>query len=276
MTYPPGQPPQDGYGTPQQPYPGPYSPPQQPPGPPGQTPNPYATQPQPQPQPQPPSQPQPYGGQPQYGTPPPNYGPPYGSYPPPPGGGNGDGRPKGRLALIRGSAVAAVVLIGGGVYFATSGGEADDNKPKADKSVSAQPSASSTTEDVDEPTAEESDPVDDTGDDPSDDSATPPDATGFEGQWQDEAGKTLTIGEKYTSGDYKGKYSASYIDPGGEGILAGLGADRSDGSFRIALKPFDSKSDDDVLSGTLTRSGDAVDIAWDDGGSDTLDWAASS
>ena len=279
----PQQPPQDGYGYPQQPspqppYPGPYSPPpqQQPPGQaPGQAPNPYATQQPPPPYGAPPQPP--YGAQPQ-----PPYGAPYGGYPPqPPTGG---GRGKGKLALVIGAAVAAVVLIGGGIYLVTSGGDGGDGKPLSDKSVSAQPSASSATDDAEaaddteEPsvdTSDASDPAtDDTyGDD--DESVTAP-ATGFKGQWQDDDNKTLTVGSKYTSGEYKGKYALSYIDAGGKGILTGLGMDRSDGSFRMVLAPMGSEDEDDYTAATLSRSGDSVVIKWDDGGSDTLAYVGES
>ncbi|MEU5598120.1 hypothetical protein [Streptomyces sp. NPDC020298] len=248
MTQPPGWPPPQQQQPPQQPYPGPYSP-QPPAQAPGQVPNPYATQPA-------------YGGP--YGAG--QYGGPgqYGAYPPPPppppGGG---GREKKKLALIVSGAAAAVLLIAGGVYFATNGDD-KPNKPLAQVSESAEATPT--------PSASETPPETDAPSDPSDeDTATAP-ATGFQGQWQDDANKTLTIGDKYNSGTYKGKYALSYIDPGGKGILTGLGMDRSDGTFRMVLKPMSTQSTkgDDYLAATLTRSGDSVNIKWDDGGSDTL------
>jgi hypothetical protein len=289
MTYPSGQPQQEGhgYGTPQQPSadasttPGPYAqPPAQ--GPAAGQPNPYAT-------PGGPTTPQgpgPYNSQPPYPAQQPGYGPHSGalygspsapSYGPPPFGSlypqpPADGRAgKRRLAVIAGSVLAAVALVAGGVYLATSGG-GDGPKPVADKSASAQATGSSSGQ----PSVSA---TDDTGESPTDEptngSTTPPSATGFEGQWQNTSGKTLTIGSKYTSGKYAGDYSVDYIEPGGaNAILLGLGMDRSDGSFRIALKPMDSDKESDYRAATLTRSGDSVVVNWDQGGQDTLKWAA--
>ncbi|MFF4400107.1 hypothetical protein [Streptomyces sp. NPDC001480] len=243
MTQPPGWPP------PQQPYPGPYSP-QPPAQAPGQAPNPYATQPA-------------YGGP--YGAGQYAGGGQYGAYPPPPpppppGGGARDKR---KLALIVSGAAAAVLLIAGGVYLATNGDD-KPNRPLAQVSESATATATATSTPTDEAPDQDTE-------SPSD-SATAAPATGFQGQWQDDANKTLTIGEKYNSGTYKGKHALSYIDPGGKGILTGLGMDRSDGTFRMVLKPMSTESTkkDDYLTATLKRSGDSVNIEWDDGGSDTL------
>lgn len=206
------------------------------------------------PPPPPPQQPPRYPGS--YGPPPvPNYGVPYGTYPPPPPTPPG----RNRAAIVVASVVAAVVLIGGGVYFGTNNGDggANDSKPLADKNTSAPPSESASTADTV---------------DPSSDVTVAPPATGVVGQWQDETDKTLTIGAEYTSGDYVGDYPLSYIDPGGKGILTGMGTDRSDGSFRMVLKSMstESSSGDGYISATVTRSGDSVDITWDDGGIDTL------
>ncbi|MFC7306153.1 PQQ-binding-like beta-propeller repeat protein [Streptomyces monticola] len=162
MSQPPSQPPQPpgGSGTPQDPQQG-QQPPQQPPVPPappstpppaqpgygypqggqpgygypqGQQPvadNPYAQQ-----------QPGPYGRPAAPGTPPPPPGQgPYGypqqpQYPgaPAPGPGGQGGGPgnffKGKPAVIIGAALAAVLVIGGGVWFATSGDD-DPKKPVA-------------------------------------------------------------------------------------------------------------------------------------------------
>ncbi|MEU1631154.1 hypothetical protein ABZ746_39140, partial [Streptomyces sp. NPDC020096] len=119
-----------------------------------------------------------------------------------------------------------MVLVAGGVYLATSGGSGG-SKPVADKSASAQVNGSASPQSSVSAT-------DDMGgspaDEPTDGSATPPSATGFEGQWQDGSGKTLTIGSKYTLGQCEGDYSVGCIDPGGSvGVLLGLGMDRSDG-----------------------------------------------
>ncbi|MCQ4045775.1 hypothetical protein ACFOSC_19565 [Streptantibioticus rubrisoli] len=162
-----------------------------------------------------------------------------------------------------------MVLVAGGVYLATSGGGGP--KPVADKSPSAQATQSSSVQ----PSVSATDGTGESPtDDPTDGYATPPPATGFEGQWQDASGKTLTIGSKYTSGQAKGDYSVNFLNPGdSNGILLGIGMDRSDGSFRIALKPMGSDKESDYQAATLTRSGDSVVVNWDNGGQNTLKWA---
>ncbi|MEV7678202.1 PQQ-binding-like beta-propeller repeat protein [Streptomyces sp. NPDC088341] len=159
---PPAQPPQPppspqpGYGYPQ--GPGPYNPG---PGPYGQQPGPYN------------SPPGPYGQQPgPYNSPPGPYGQqpgPYGGYPPqqfpgapvpPPGvggvGGAGDGGGAGGAAGGGGgknffrstpgivtAAAVALLLIGGGAWFALGSGDGDgDTKPTAGRSEGADPNAS--------------------------------------------------------------------------------------------------------------------------------------
>ncbi|KIE25390.1 hypothetical protein LK08_19515 [Streptomyces sp. MUSC 125] len=259
---------------PQQPQqPGPYGPPQPPyggqPGPYGQQqPGPYGQQPQ-QPGPYGPPQP-PYGGQPgPYGQQQPFGQPPYPPQPP-----AGDPGKKKRLALVVGSLAAAAVLIAGGVYLATSrgggGGPLADESPSASASASesASPVQSASPVETEDPVDEPS--ADNTWGDETSRSAAP--ATGFVGQWQDSGGKTLTIGEKYASGDYKGKNSVNLIDPGGDGILLGLGLEHDNGTMRIALKPISSKKASDLRAATLTRSGDDVKVDWDKGGTDTLAW----
>ncbi|MFD8983194.1 PQQ-binding-like beta-propeller repeat protein [Streptomyces sp. NPDC059564] len=131
---PPNQPPQpSGYGH----LPGP--PPQQGYGYPPQGANPYAQQPQMPPQ-QPPY-PQQQGG---YGFPPP--GTPPG--PPAPGGG-----PAGRRgpAIVIAAAVAGVLVLGTGAWFAFSDGGSDPKKPVAQDSTpaDAKPSASTSVDDGD-------------------------------------------------------------------------------------------------------------------------------
>ncbi|MEV0094826.1 PQQ-binding-like beta-propeller repeat protein [Streptomyces sp. NPDC050738] len=117
--------PQPGYGYPQNPpppQPG-YGYPQQAPG---QAPNPYAQQPQ-QPQ-QFPQQPGPYG------APQPPYGQqqfPGAPVPPGPPGAGGGSPFKGKPGIIIAAAVAGLLVIGGGIWFATSSGDKDDKKPIA-------------------------------------------------------------------------------------------------------------------------------------------------
>ncbi|MFI6700127.1 PQQ-binding-like beta-propeller repeat protein [Streptomyces sp. NPDC050509] len=152
---PPAQPPQapapqPGYGYPQAPgpygqQPGPY---QQQPGPYGQAPGPYQQQPGPYGQ-----QPGPYNQQPGYGYPgqpgPPTA--PLGSGPGGPGGpGGGKNLLKGKPGVIVAAAVAGLLVIGGGTWFAFSGDDGGQNKkPVAGKSDGAEPTTSSD-DDVDQ------------------------------------------------------------------------------------------------------------------------------
>ncbi|WP_405912464.1 PQQ-binding-like beta-propeller repeat protein [Streptomyces sp. NBC_00963] len=150
-TPPQGQPqgppsgPQPGYGypqqAPQQPQSGPYGQPQQP-GPYGQQPQ----QPGPYGQPQ---QPGPYGQQPPqgpYGQQQGPYGYPQQQYPgapvPPQGGGKNPF--KGKPGVIIGAAVAALLVVGAGVFFAVGGGDGGDKKPVASdsKNTDGKPSVS--------------------------------------------------------------------------------------------------------------------------------------
>ncbi|WP_137988885.1 PQQ-binding-like beta-propeller repeat protein [Streptomyces vilmorinianum] len=111
------QPPQPGYGYPQQaPQPG-YGYPQQQPGPYGQQPGPYGLGAPPGPQ-GPGGQPGPYGGYPTQ--------PQYPAAPTPSGGGNPF---KGKPGVIIAAAVAGLLVIGGGTWFALSGDE--EEKPVA-------------------------------------------------------------------------------------------------------------------------------------------------
>ncbi|MCT2542603.1 PQQ-like beta-propeller repeat protein [Streptomyces atratus] len=135
MTQPPGQqPPQEGFGAPYEPQPGQY----------GQPPQPYG---------QPPQQ---YGPPPQpYGPPPQQYGPPpqphgrqmpgvYGHphpqpQPQPPGGTGRGGRSRRRPAVVVAAGLAVCLIVGGGVWFATSGGDGE-KKPVAQHSTAGPPS----------------------------------------------------------------------------------------------------------------------------------------
>ncbi|HEV7628674.1 MAG TPA: hypothetical protein VGO89_19465 [Streptomyces sp.] len=258
------QPPQDGAGGPQ--YPGP--PPQQPPQPPQQPPPAGYGFPQ-----QPPQQPgfgqQPYG----YPNPDPNQYPQqpgYGYPPPPPGGPGGS---NGKIAAIVAATVAAVLLIAGGAYFVAAGNEDDDvAKPKPSDSATA-------SERTPDPTGEPSEAATDglPSADPTDfDPDTPgphSKADGFKGQWQDDDGKTLAIGDKLQSGKGAGKNSVSYIDPGGEGFCIGLGQEQVSGTvFRIAVS-CGSGEDRKYIAGNSKQDGDSLTVTWDKGGgSDTLDW----
>ncbi|MEU6678222.1 hypothetical protein [Streptomyces sp. NPDC046925] len=257
MTQPPGQPPQGGFGPPQEPRPpaGPYGAPPPPPQQPDAQ-NPYAGAPQ-QPYGQPPS---PYGQPPQgpyapYGQTQPD--PQYAGYPPPPPPPPGG---KSKVALVIGSAVVVAALVGGGIFLATSGDGSDDQKPRADKSVSAAPSASESEAETpsDDPTTE--DPLDE-GDEGE---SWPAGDTGYQGQWQNDEAKTLTIGAKLASGQGKGKHSVSYIDAGGDGLCMGLGQERGS-DFRVALK-CGTGDDEKYISADVTRADDEVTLKWDKGG----------
>ncbi|MCX5412018.1 PQQ-binding-like beta-propeller repeat protein [Streptomyces sp. NBC_00059] len=139
QTPPPAQP---GYGYPQAPgaQPG-YGYPQAP-GQPQDAPGPYAQQPGPYGAPSGPyaQQPGPYGQQPgPYGQQPPGgYGYPQQQYPgaPTAPGGSGGGPFKGKPAVVIGAALAALLVVGSGVYLATSGGD-DPKKPVAKTSSGA-------------------------------------------------------------------------------------------------------------------------------------------
>ncbi|MFE2937467.1 PQQ-binding-like beta-propeller repeat protein [Streptomyces sp. NPDC059255] len=145
QTPPGGQP---GYGYPQAPgqAPGPY---QQQPGPYGQQPGPYNQAPGPYQQ-----QPGPYGQQPGPYNPQPGYGypsqpgaptAPYGGNPGGPGGKN---FLKGKPGVIVAAAVAGLLVVGGGTWFALSGDDGGQGKnPVANKSEDAKPDDSSGSDD---------------------------------------------------------------------------------------------------------------------------------
>ncbi|MFD9500367.1 PQQ-binding-like beta-propeller repeat protein [Streptomyces sp. NPDC060035] len=165
MTQPPGRQPQGGFGAPYDPAPGPppapgygYPPaagaPGAQPGPYGQQPGPYAQPPGPYGQP-----PGPYGQQPgpyaqqsgpyaqqsgPYGHPQPTR-PGFGSPSPNPGGpGRGRGPFTGKPALVIGAVLAVLLLVGGGVWFATSGDGGTGKKPVAGGGGTGKPSGSPT------------------------------------------------------------------------------------------------------------------------------------
>ncbi|WP_107450253.1 hypothetical protein [Streptomyces silvensis] len=289
----PGQPPaappppsaQPGYGYPQQPPQGPYGQ-QPPPGPYGQPQQAYGQQPYGQPL---------YGQQP-HGQPPYGQQQPFGAYPPPPPPGGGPAQKK--RAVFVAAAVAAVLVVGGGIFLLSGG---DDKEDKADKDKKPGVDTSVSADVTPEGSGEPSDGADDDGGssggsgglgdaspsipsaDPStdvpggggiggDDDDGPAPATGYKGQWQNEALKTLTIADKQTTGQAAGKHIVSYLDPGGDGMCTGLGQDRSGGEFRLALK-CGTGTKEKFIGADLSRSGDSVVMDWDKGGSDTLKWA---
>ncbi|MFE6038464.1 PQQ-binding-like beta-propeller repeat protein [Streptomyces sp. NPDC056452] len=150
MTQPPGQqPPQGGFGAPYDPPPGPQPTASAPgygyPPAPGAQPGPYAQQPGPYGQ-----QPGPYAQQPgPYVQQPGPYVQQPGPYPQPPGpgsGGSGSGRGpfKGRSAPVIGAVLAVVLLVGGGVWFATSGDGGSGKQPVSGGGT-GKPSGSPTT-----------------------------------------------------------------------------------------------------------------------------------
>ncbi|MFI0774710.1 hypothetical protein [Streptomyces sp. NPDC021212] len=152
---PPNQPPQGGFGAPQEPsygYPQqPPVPPPPPPGPPPQTPPQgaggygYPGQ-SVHAQPTQVGTPSPYQqqyGQQQFGQQPygqQSYGyPPQPQYPGAPGQGGGPGGPgrsRQRMAVVVSAVVAVALIIGGGIWFATSGDDTDDQANGKDKQTS--------------------------------------------------------------------------------------------------------------------------------------------
>lgn len=148
----PQQPPggQSGYGYPQQPgqAPGPYG--QQAPGPYGQQPGPYGQQPGPYGQPAS----GPYGQQASspYGQPTQTgYGYPQQQYPGAPAPGGSGGPFRGRTGILAAAALAVVLVVGGGVWFAVSdSGDEEAKKPGTGASTEAKaPSESPTVDEGD-------------------------------------------------------------------------------------------------------------------------------
>ncbi|MFJ4784622.1 PQQ-binding-like beta-propeller repeat protein [Streptomyces sp. NPDC088794] len=121
---PPAAPPQQpGFGAPQAPQP-----PQQPGyGYPGQQPNPYAQQPSPYGQ-----TPNPYGQQPGYGYPQPTTVPLH----PQPGQPGGGRKVNAQVAIIVSAVVAIALIVGGGIWYSSSG-KNDDKNDKQDKQASS-------------------------------------------------------------------------------------------------------------------------------------------
>lgn len=179
-----------------------------------------------------------------------------------------------------GGVVAALALVGGGIFLVISGDSDgdDDGKPKADKSVSAEPSVEPSATESDEPPSEDPAVEDPASEDPLDggEKTRPAGDTGYQGQWQNDETKTLTVGDKLASGQGKGKHSVSYIDAGGDGLCMGLGQEQNGTGFRIALK-CGTGDDAKYVSADLTQANDEVTLKWDKGGgTDVLPWVNSA
>ncbi|NBM20585.1 PQQ-binding-like beta-propeller repeat protein, partial [Streptomyces sp. GC420] len=230
---PPGQPPQGGYGFPQ----GPGVPPGQP-----APVNPYA-------------QPGPYVQPGPYGQPPQGYG-----YPPPPGGqfpgapapaGQGGGPFKGKPAVIIGAAVAALLVIGTGVFFATAGGD-DDKKPVAGGS--------------DKPGTDPTGPVDDgDGSGDGDDVNGDPNAGRKEGEskllWQADApdapGSGADAPGLWFAGDVVAK--AAYKQIAGYDAASGKEAWKIELPAKICGAPQQTTDDGKVVIGFMNGTSDKAD-----------------
>ncbi|GHC44638.1 hypothetical protein [Streptomyces flavofungini] len=289
MTQPPGQQPGQpqswqggGFGPPPAAQ-GPYAPPrlrpygaQQP-----SADNPYA-QPGSQPNAQPGGQPnaQPYaepGAQP-YAHP--NPQPPYGGYPPQfPTLGDGGPKPKRWLAVT--AAVAALAVIGGGVWFAVGKGDDGESKKPAAKAggtADAEPRPSGT------PSAEESDGAGESDDpyaDPDsgeseDEPGGGPTGTTLVGFWRSEKPGGGILGLRDSPDTTKPKKaSVSLLDDGRcTGLRRVIEAGRS---YRIGLL---CERDKKEIYGNLVFSGgDTLTVTWDQGrtGKETykrfLDWS---
>ncbi|PJE96026.1 hypothetical protein CUT44_19710 [Streptomyces carminius] len=184
------------------------------------------------------------------------------------------------MALIVGGAVVLLALIGGGTYLAVRDDGNDGKQPAAGTSVSPEPTGSSASDPAAEPSAEPEATDDPLAGDPTEDAEDteepvgppPADRGDFLGQWQADAGQTLTIGAKLDSGEMKGKNSAIWIDPDGEGLCLGVGQNQGD-DFRLAVR-CGRGEDEKYLAATATKSpdGDSISLKWDEGGTDELAW----
>lgn len=211
----------------------------------------------------------------------PNAQPPYGGYPPqyptPDGGG-----PKRRGWLVVTAAVAALAVIGGGVWFAVGKGDGD-GEPKqpaaeADRSAGAEPRPSET------PRAEESDGAGESDDpyaDPDsgegeDEPGGGPTGTTLVGFWRSEKPGGGILGLRDSPDTTKPKKaSVSLLDDGRcTGLRRVIEAGRS---YRIGLL---CERDKKEIYGNLVFSGgDTLTVTWDQGrtGKETykrfLDWS---
>ncbi|MFE6933648.1 hypothetical protein ACFVDT_16665 [Streptomyces sp. NPDC057699] len=250
---PPAQPPAQPYAPPPaQPPAQPYEPAQAGSGNPyGGQPvadNPYATQQHAQPQP-PAQPPQP---------------PPYGAYPPPP---QGPGTPlpqgpgKRRTPLIVGAALVALVLIGGGVWFALgTGGEDDPKGPVAEGSASASPSVSAAPSGSEETPPEES---------PSPSVAPTPTGTGLQAVWRTSGSTMLGLGEEYL--DEPARINAVLTTADGLDCEGRWQKDESGDFLEMALLCKEDgvrvKSKDRI--GNLEQTGDTLSVEWKKGATGT-------
>ncbi|MET7444437.1 hypothetical protein ACIGNW_08410 [Streptomyces sp. NPDC053707] len=199
--------------------------------------NPYATQ-QPA-QPQQPPQP-----------------PPYGAYPPPP-----PAPGKRRTPLIVGAALVALVLIGGGVWFALgTGGEDDPKGPVAEGSASASPSVSAAPSGSEETPPEES---------PSPSVAPTPTGTGLQAVWRTSGSTMLGLGEEYL--DEPARINAVLTTADGLDCEGRWQKDESGDFLEMALLCKEDgvrvKSKDRI--GNLEQTGDTLSVEWKKGATGT-------
>jgi hypothetical protein len=214
-----------------------------------------------------PGGPAPYGVQPPYGGQP---GFPQG-FPPPAGG--PDSGAGAKIAVIVAGAVALLAIIAGGVYLGVSGG--DDKDPVAGPSVSAGPTTDGDSGGSGIGTGPTDDPVGDPTTEPTDDpfggGGSAPAGDDFRGQWT-ASGRVLTIGDKFAVGEHAGKFNLNWIETGGgSGICLGFGEMRGHD-----LKLTVTCNHEDV-SATARKTGDGqgVELTWDDGHTDSLEWERS-
>ncbi|WP_156725523.1 hypothetical protein [Streptomyces apocyni] len=302
------QPPQDGYGYPQQPPQG--GPPQQPPyGQPPQQPGygqppqgmpPQGMPPQPGPYgqqpPGPPGAPSPYGGMPQQ---PGGMPPQPGGFPGPPAGGPGSSN--GKTAGIIIAAVAAIAVLGGGIYFLTQG---DDDKDKKDPPSLAEPSGMPSIKTLDPDKIPGAGGLDkDSGDDSDKDADAPADGPGsdsggsggssgsdggaaggdegLKGTWRNTSNEnraSLIIGSEMSYGDNAGKRLVSYLAfrGQGDGNCRGRGEETDGGkSIKIAFVcKKTGETEEKNVAVTGTEKNDAIELKWPDGRTETLDRAS--
>lgn len=243
---PPGGQPQPPYGEGQQPPSGgqpPYGPPQ--PGygnPHGGQPvpdNPYAAQ-----QPPPPGPPSPYGA-----FPPPPQGP---AAPPPPAG-----KGKRRTGPVVGAALVALVLIGGGVWFALGTGDDDDAKGPVAK---VSPSATSPSPSATEEAPEES---------PSPTGMPAPTGTGLQAVWRASDSTMLGLGDAYT--DEPARINAVLSTGDGLECEGRWQEDESGDFLEVALlcKKDGVRVESEDRVGNLEQSGNTLTVEWAKGDTGT-------